>query len=148
MPHELWECLKLKLQKCHVQGWGGQAFLNKIIWEVLLFDKNATSVLNVLECTTYEDLCKSGIRTSYFRWGLWYYLWSPIKYNVPTPFPEWNSLPFPYFFLTWWHSLPILHEIVWNLFTNREYFKILYTKPHFFFNNLVPSVVKYPPFCF
>ncbi len=30
------------------------------------------------------------------------------------------------------HSLPILHEIMWNLFTYREYFKILDTRGHGF----------------
>ncbi len=30
------------------------------------------------------------------------------------------------------HFLPILHEIVWNLFTYREYFKILDTRGHVF----------------
>ncbi len=46
------------------------------------------------------------------------------------------------------HSLPILYEIVWNIFTYREYFKILDTRVHGLFNNLALCVVKYPPFCF
>ncbi len=46
------------------------------------------------------------------------------------------------------HSLPILHEIVWNLFIYREYFKILDTRGRFFKNNFVVSVVKYPPSLF
>ncbi len=42
----------------------------------------------------------------------------------------------------------ILHEIVWNLFTYRGYVNILDTRELIFLNNLVLSVVKYPPFCF
>ncbi len=40
--------------------------------------------------------------------------------EIPYLFPTFSWLDDPY-------SLPILHEIVWNLFTNREYFKILDT---------------------
>ncbi len=48
------------------------------------------------------------------------------KCRVPTPYPKWNSLPFPWLYDQ--YSLPILHEIVWNLFTYDQYFKILDTR--------------------
>ncbi len=58
---------------------------------------------------------------------LWY-IWG----NSLFPHPSQNKIP--YFFLADGpHSLPILHEIVWNLFTCREYFKILDKRGRFFF---------------
>ncbi len=69
---------------------------------------------------------------------------------VPTPFPEWKSLSFPYIFLLWWPIFPT--NFAWNclkyFFTYREYFKILDTKSYGFLTILVLSVVKYPTFCF
>ncbi len=59
------------------------------------------------------------------------------RMKFPTLFPTISWLNGP-------HSLPILHEIVWNHFNYREYFKILDTWGHVFFNNLVLSVIKYP----
>ncbi len=35
-----------------------------------------------------------------------------IYYKVPTPYPKWNSLPFPYFFLTLWLIFPT--NFAWN----------------------------------
>ncbi len=72
------------------------------------------------------------------------------KYIVPTPFPEWNSLPFPYFFLTLWPTFPT--NFTWNcvksFYLQRIFRNIGYERTFIFFNNLVLSVVKYPPFCF
>ncbi len=42
----------------------------------------------------------------------------PSQYEIPYLFPTFSWLDDP-------HSLPILHEIVWNLFTCREYFEML-----------------------
>ncbi len=57
--------------------------------------------------------------------------------KLPSVFPHPSQNEITYLFPTFsWldgpHSLPILHEIVWNLFTYREYFKILDTKGHVF----------------
>ncbi len=49
----------------------------------------------------------------------------PSQNEIPYIFPTYSWLDNPY-------SLPILHEIVWNIFTYREYFKTI----------LVLSVVK------
>ncbi len=71
-------------------------------------------------------------------------------YCVPTPFPEWNSLPFPYFFQTWWPTFPT--NFTWNCVKSfylwRIFQKYWIWEDMFFFNNLVLSVVKYPPFNF
>ncbi len=64
----------------------------------------------------------------------------PSQNDIPYLFPTYSWLDDPYF-------LPILHEIVWNIFTYREYFKILDTRGYGFLTILVLSVVKYP-FCF
>ncbi len=69
--------------------------------------------------------------------------------SVPTPFPEWNYLPIPYFFLTWWSTFPT--NFTWNcmksFYLQRIFQNIGYERTCFF-NNLVLSVVKYPLFCF
>ncbi len=65
---------------------------------------------------------------------LFYSIVSTIFYSafirVPTPYPKWNSLPFPWLYDP--YSLPIVHEIVWNLFNYREYVKILDTRGYSF----------------
>ncbi len=75
--------------------------------------------------------------------------WEIPIYSVPTPFPEWNSLLFPNFFLTWWPTFPT--NFTWNCvksFYLQRIFQNIRYKETWFFNNLVVSVVKYSPFCF
>ncbi len=74
---------------------------------------------------------------------------------VHTGFPHPSQNEFPFLFPTYsWlddpYSLPILHEIVWNIFyfTYKEYFKILDIRGYGFLTISVLSVVKYPIFCF
>ncbi len=71
-----------------------------------------------------------------------------VTNSVPTPFPEWNSLPFPYFFLTWWPTFPT--NFTWNcekLFYLQKICQNIGYERTLFLNNLVLSVIKYP-FCF
>ncbi len=53
--------------------------------------------------------------------------------NVPTPFPEWNSLPFPYFFLTWWPTFPtnFTGNCVKSFYLQRIFQNIGYKKTFF-----------------
>ncbi len=55
------------------------------------------------------------------------------------------SVHFPWFYDPYF--LPILHEIVWIIFTYREYFKILDTRGYSFLTIWL-SVVKYHIYCF
>ncbi len=76
----------------------------------------------------------------------WKYTYIDVLTSVPTPFPEWNSLPFPYFFMTWWPIFPI--NFTWNCvkpFYLQRIFQDIGYERTWSFNNLVLSVVKYPP---
>ncbi len=63
--------------------------------------------------------------------------WNCGELKVPAGFIHHTQNEIPYLFPTFsWlydpYSLPILHEIVWNLFIYREYFKILDTRGNSF----------------
>ncbi len=73
-----------------------------------------------------------------------------VKYqslpSVPIPFPEWNSLPFPdlmahipYQFYMKLCEIFLLTENISKYWIREDIY---------FYNNLVLSVIKYPPFCF
>ncbi len=71
----------------------------------------------------------------------WITVW--CKHSVLTPFPVWNSLPFPYFFLTWWTTFPT--NFIWNCvksFYLQRIFQNIGYKRTWFFNNLVLSVFE------